>query len=88
MATVSLRARHTAFPALLARYVRGEIGESVWNPLMHLMDEADVSSTERMAYARFVNDVVREGGPGALFVPKEDEARDLLVDTRLAQHTR
>jgi hypothetical protein len=84
MAAASLRKTSKSLSALFARYVRGEIGDPIWSSLMHLLDADDVTRTERQALARFFNDVVAEGGPAALFVPKDDEARALLVDIRPA----
>lgn len=82
MATLTLKAPHASFPVLLARYMRGEIGDPVWSRLMQLLDASDVTGTERIALARFVNELVDEGGPEALSVPLESEAQDLLQDTR------
>ncbi len=84
MATASLHRSGVSLSILFARYVRGEIGDSIWSRLMHLLDDDDVTSNERLALARFVNEVVAEGGPSSLFVPMEDEARALLGDIRPA----
>lgn len=84
MATASLRHSKVSLSLLFARYVRGEIGDTIWSRLMQLLDDDDVTRTERLALARFVNEVVAEGGPAALLVPMEDEARALLGDIRPA----
>ena len=82
MATASIHRSGVSLSLLFARYVRGEIGDSIWSNLMHLLDGEDVTSNERLALARFVNEVVAESGPAALFVPRDDEARDLLDEIR------
>ena len=82
MASVALRNSSVSLSLLFARYVRGEIGDTIWANLMRLLDDGDVTTAERLALARFMNEVVAEGGPSALFVPVEAEARSLLGDTR------
>ncbi len=82
MASIALQHGRSSFPVLLARYVQGDIDNSMWKRLMALLDADGVTEPERMALARFVNDVVSENGPQSLFVPKEEEVKDLLSETR------
>jgi hypothetical protein len=71
-----------ALPKLFARYVTGQITEPSWRNLMTLFDADTVTAQERMALAKFFNDLVEEVGPQALFAPRLEEAVALLVDTR------
>jgi len=73
----------SALPMLLARYVNGQIAEVAWHNLMHVFDADEITSGERLALARFVNDLLMEKGPGAVHVPKVDEIKDLLTETRV-----
>ena len=62
--------------------MNGQINSQTWSNLMQFIDADGMSRSERLAFARFVNDVVDESGPGALRVPKLKEARDLFTSTR------
>lgn len=82
MASITLQQGRSSFPVLLARYVQGDINDSMWKRLMTLLDADGVTEPERMALARFVNEVVAENGQKSLFVPREEEVKDLLSETR------
>lgn len=86
MPSATLRTPHASFSLLFARYVRGEIGDAIWTNLMELLDAADVDTNERLAFARFASEVVSESGPSALRIPRDQEARDILIDTRPDRH--
>lgn len=82
MQPASQRSCSTALPRLFARYVTGQITEPSWQSLMNLFDADSVTVQERMAMAKFFNDLVEDFGPQALFTPRLEEAVALLVDTR------
>ncbi|QXD16875.1 hypothetical protein GQ464_008030 [Rhodocaloribacter litoris] len=74
-------ASSSALPLLLARYVRGQIAEPAWHNLMHVFDAEDLTVPERLALAKFVNDLLVE--QGRIFqMPRPEEIRDLLAETR------
>jgi hypothetical protein len=72
----------TSFSLLLAHYMRGQIAESAWEKLMLAFDSEGVTSPERMAYARFMNEMLTERARQSLDIPVGDEMNGLLVDTR------
>jgi len=72
----------TSFSSLLARYMQGQIAESAWTKLMTAFDAEGVTSTERMAYARFMNDMLTERARFALNIPADDEISGILMETR------
>ncbi|NQV71971.1 hypothetical protein HQ496_02525 [bacterium] len=72
----------TSFSSLLARYMRGQIGETAWKKLMTAFDAEGVTSNERMAYARFMNEMLTERAQPSLNIPVGDEMAGLLVETR------
>lgn len=72
----------TSFSFLLARYMRGQIAESAWKKLMLAFDSEGVTSPERMAYARFMNEMLNERARQSLDIPVADEMTGLLKDTR------
>lgn len=82
MASLTLQQGTSAFPVLLAHYMHGDINDSMWSRLMGLFDADGVTAPERMAFARFVNDLVAEAGEKSLYLPKEEEVKDLLSETR------
>ncbi len=73
----------SALPMLLARYVNGQIAEIAWHNLMHVFDADEITSGERLALAKFVNDLLRERGTRAVNIPALDEIKDLLTETRV-----
>ena len=62
--------------------MRGQIAESAWEKLMLAFDSEGVTSPERMAYARFMNEMLTERARQSLDIPVGDEMNGLLVDTR------
>ena len=82
MASLTLQQGTSSFPVLLARYMHGDIPDTMWTRLMRLFDADGVTAPERMALARFVNELVAEGLDKSLQVPREEEVKDLLDDTR------
>ncbi|MEQ9104578.1 MAG: hypothetical protein RIE53_07750 [Rhodothermales bacterium] len=73
---------NTAFDNLLARYLNGQIGERVWSRLMRTFDFSGMSTHEREAYLRFMNDVAPEGGLQLKYVPRTAELSNILQDIR------
>jgi hypothetical protein len=62
--------------------MQGQITDKTWGSLMRLFDADGVSTTERLALARFVTELVDEKGSGELKMPKVGEVKDLLVEIR------
>ena len=75
----------SSFSALLARYMNGQIAERSWKKLMKTFDLAGVSSLERMAFARFMNEILADGDTDQLNVPKPAEMEELLSETRVSR---
>ncbi len=67
---------------LLIRYMDGQIAEQSWEKMMQTFDNGDMTTFERMAYARFMNDVIADTAANALYVPRPDELEELLQETR------
>ena len=72
----------TSFSSLLARYMQGQIAETAWKKLMSAFDAEGVTSPERMAYARFMNEMLTERAKSNLNIPVGDEMAGLLIETR------
>jgi hypothetical protein len=72
----------SSFSMLFARYVNGQINENAFKKMMHTFDSARINRTERLAFARFMNDMISEGR-GGLNVPRPEEAEDILTDMRV-----
>jgi len=62
--------------------MRGQIGEPAWKKLMAIFDAEGVTSGERMAYARFMNDMLAERERMFMSIPAGDEATGILSDIR------
>lgn len=77
----------TSFSALLARYMQGQIGESAWRKLMTVFDAEGVTSRERMAFARFINEMLAERETIFSNIPSSDEVTGLLTAIRASQST-
>ena len=84
MSTLRSASPAAELPTLLARYVNGKITDPSWEQLMSVFDAGDVTHPERLAMARFFNEVMDEMGPEALWTPKPDELQALLTETRHA----
>ena len=78
--------RQSAFSLLFSRYLNGEITEKVWTKMMKTFDREGISATERMAFARFMSEMVDESGMGKLNVPAPEEMNDILTDMRSTRH--
>ncbi len=76
----------SSFSALLARYMNGQIAERSWKKLMKTFDLAGVSSLERMAFARFMNEILADGDTDQLNVPKPAEMEELLSEIRVSRN--
>jgi len=74
--------QQTSFSSLLARYMQGEIADTAWKKLMSAFDAEGVTSPERMAYARFMNEMLTERARQSLNIPVSDEMAGFLVETR------
>lgn len=72
----------TSFSVLLARYMQGQIGEVVWTKLMRVFGAEGVTSRERMAYARFMSEMLAEREQSSLNIPVGDEMTGILSEIR------
>lgn len=86
MQTISLYPRQTALSVLFSRYLNGDITERAWRRMMRTFDHEGVSATDRMAFARFMTEVIDESEEGRLNVPAPEEMTDILSDMRTTQH--
>ena len=82
MALAQNNASGSALSMLLSLYMQGHIKDVQWTQMMELLDSAETSSTERQAFARFLNDVVSESGFGALKMPKANELNEVFAQIR------
>ena len=82
--SIDPQASSSALPRLLTHYMMGRIADTTWHQLMSLFDADAVSSQERLALARFVNDLLDDPGPKTFAIPRLDEAQELLTETRMA----
>lgn len=67
---------------LFARLLGGQLPAAVWARFVQAYDDAVATSEERTAYAAFLDDALRDLGPGAVALPKAEELTDLLACTR------
>jgi len=74
-----------SFSTLFARYVSGQITEKAFNNIMRTFDAIGISRNERIAFARFMNDMIVDGR-ATLNVPQPEEATDILTDMRGSTH--
>ena len=81
--TLTSSATTPSFSHLLARYMNGQIAETAWKKLMGVFDAEGVTSDERMAYARFMNELLAERQKSAVSIPARDEMTDLLAHVRV-----
>jgi len=86
MQTISLAPRKTAFSVLFSRYLNGDITERVWKKMMRTFDQEGISATERMAFARFMTEVIDDNKEGRVNVPAPEEMSDILTDMRSTRH--
>jgi len=82
MQTVQTQKAPSSLEHLLAHYMSGEIADSSWERIMETFDHEGVSSFERMAFARYMSEVVAESQGRELNVPKPDELEELLGEIR------
>ena len=86
MQTISLVPRQTAFSVLFSRYINGDITERVWKRMMRTFDHEGITATERMAFARFMTEVIDDEKDGRLNVPAPEEMSAILTDMRSTRH--
>ena len=56
----NLRRRSTLLASLFARYMKGEIEESLWQRFLSMLDASETSPQERLALIAFMNDFLVE----------------------------
>lgn len=66
--------------SLLAHYVSGGIDQPVWDRFMGILDADSVSTTERLAYARFMHDALIDQRGSFPELPVDDEMKGLLSE--------
>jgi hypothetical protein len=71
--------RRPAFPALLTRYLAGQIADAQWEMISEALDTTDADPSERAAYAAFCADAASRE---ELLPPAATEMKDLLAITR------
>ena len=69
----------TGLVRLLAHYVAGDISDAAWRRITNLLDAA-AAAPHREALARFLEDALRDLGPGNVKLPKVDEAEELISE--------
>ncbi len=74
--------RQSALSVLFSRYLNGDITERAWDKMMKTFDHEGVSAKERMAYARFMTEVIDDSKRDKLNVPAPQEMSDILTDMR------
>ena len=72
----------SSFENLFLRYVNGQIADRSWHRMMETFDHEGVTVFERMAFARFVTEVIDDLGSDELRIPGPDEMEELLIETR------
>jgi hypothetical protein len=82
MQTVQTQKAPSSLEHLLVHYMSGEIADPSWERIMETFDHEGVTSFERMAFARFMSEVVAEGKGRELNVPKPEELDELLGEIR------
>jgi len=71
--------------SLLARYVTGQITDTQWDRLTTVLDAEDVTIGERMAFARFINEAIKEQPAWSVDPKAKDEMTGLLTDLRASR---
>ena len=74
--------RTSAFTSLLMRYMDGQIADRSWKQIMKTFDQGGLSTTERMAFARYMNEVIDDGSSIDLHVPMPEETEELMSQIR------
>ena len=86
MQTANSQHVESSFTNLLLRYMDGQIADRSWDKIMKTIDQEGLTTKERMAFARFMNEVIEEAPSVALHVPKPAEMEDLLSEVRKSQN--
>lgn len=71
--------KNSAFASLLIRYMDGEIADRSWNQIMNTIDQSGLTGTERMAFARFMNEMIEDAPNVDLHLPKPEEIEELMT---------
>ncbi len=82
MQTIHPQQPPSSFENLFLRYVNGQIADQSWKEMMQTFDHKGVTVLERLAYARFMSEVIEDSGSEDLHIPKPEELEELLVDIR------
>jgi len=77
--TTSTHTQPHAFTLLLAQYIAGDVAEEQITSLCDLVETAEASAAERLAFARFYLDAMNDE-PAAL--PKADEWSEIATAAR------
>ena len=71
----------SSLSTLFARYIDGQINEQSWKKMMRTFDLEGITNFERLAFARFMNEVISEGSD-AVNVPQPEEMEEILTTMR------
>ena len=82
MQTLNSQQVGSSFTDLLLRYMDGQIADRSWDKIMKTIDQEGLTTTERMAFARFMNEVIDDASSVALHVPGPSEMKELLSEIR------
>jgi len=72
----------SAFTTLLIRYMDGRIADRSWKQIMKTFDQGGLSGTERMAFARFMTEIIDDTPTVDLHVPNPAETEELMSQIR------
>ncbi len=74
----------TRMPALLVRYVAGQISEKTWHAFTDVIDTIEATFEERAALVDFFHDAMEELGLDAIKLPHQKEAESMVAAMRIA----
>ena len=80
MTTAPTSARPHAFAFLLDRYVCESVGEAAFSAVCDMTEDAGLTASERLAFARFYLDALAGGDDVPM--PRADEIADVLLIAR------
>ena len=80
MTTATTPARPHAFALLLDRYVCESVGEAAFSAVCDMTEDAGLTASERLAFARFYLDALAAGDDVPM--PQADEIADVLLIAR------
>jgi len=76
--------RKTALSMLFSRYLNGDIHEGAWRKMMRTLDDESLQPNERIAFARYMNEMIAESQRDGFNIPAPEEVREILSASRAA----